>query len=406
MDTITHGIAGALMGKALFEGEDLFALKPMNRARVVTWSLMLGAIFPDIDVLRDLFSHNPLLLITWHRSITHSLLCMPLWALLLAGLTCWIVRWRKWESPSFPALTGIYVVGILSHILLDLATTFGTMIWSPISWVRPAWDILFIVDFTFTGILLLPQFLAWIHLDGERAKRRALFIWLIFMPTPFIVAAIARTVGAPLADNSVLIAVLVLTLLILLPAYRGWGPRFGYFKWNRAGFAVACIYIGLAVFAHHIAFGRIQSFAALENIDVESIAALPLPPSLWHWDGLILTPRGVYEMRMDLSQKSSFTAEGAAATSVSAEPPIQYHFYPDAPGNSYIEAARRLPAVRDVLWFDRFPVTRFHKEGNDAVVEILDLRFPQMNPGRPSSFTYRVRFDSSGQVLSQGWVRR
>ncbi|HUI75856.1 MAG TPA: metal-dependent hydrolase [Candidatus Acidoferrum sp.] len=406
MDTITHGIAGALIGKALFKGEDMFALKPMNRARVVTGCLMLGAIFPDIDVLRDLFSHNQLLLITWHRSITHSLVCMPVWALLLAALTRWIVRWRKWESPSFLVLAGFYAVGILSHILLDLATTFGTMIWSPISWARPAWDVLFIVDFTFTGILLLPQFLAWIHLDAARAKRRALFIWLIFMPAPFIVAAIARTVGAAIADSSVLIAVLVLTLLILLPAYRGWGPRFGYFDWNRAGLAAACIYVGLAVFAHHAAFGRIQSFSALENINVNSIAALPLPPSLWHWDGLILTPRGVYEMRMDLSEKSSLSTRAEAAANPAAEAPIEYHFYPDAPDNSYIEAARRLPQVRDVLWFDRFPVTRFHKEGNEAVVEILDYRFAQLRPGRSPSFTYRVRFDSSGQVLSQGWVRR
>ncbi|HUL16213.1 MAG TPA: metal-dependent hydrolase [Terriglobales bacterium] len=406
MDTITHGIAGALIGKALFKGEDMFALKPMNRARIVTWSFMLGAIFPDSDVLRDFFSHNPLLLITWHRSITHSLICMPVWALILAALTRWIVRWRKWESPSFLALVGIYVIGILSHILLDLATTFGTMIWSPLSWARPAWDILFIVDFTFTGILLLPQFLAWLNLDAERAKRRALFTWLIFMPAPFVVAAIARTVGAPISDSSVVIAVLVLTLLILLPAYRGWGSRFGYFKWNRAGFAAACIYVGLAVFAHHEAFARIRSFAALENIQTESMAALPLPPSLWHWDGLILTQHGVYEMRMDLSEKSSLTARAAAASNPAAEPPIEYHFYPDAPDNFYIEAARQLPEVRDVLWFDRFPVTRFHMEGDDAVVEILDLRFPQMNPNRPSSFTYRVRFDSARRVISQGWVRR
>jgi len=45
---------------------------------------------------------------------------------------------------------------------------------------------------------------------------------------------------------------------------------------------------------------------------------------------------------------------------------------------------------------DRFPVTRFHKEGADSVVEILELRFPQVRPDRPAAFTYRVRFDASG----------
>ena len=45
MDTITHGIAGALIGKAVFGGENMFASQPMNPGRIVTWSLMLGAIF-------------------------------------------------------------------------------------------------------------------------------------------------------------------------------------------------------------------------------------------------------------------------------------------------------------------------------------------------------------------------
>ena len=82
MDTITHGIAGALIGKALCNGSDMFPVKPMNRARIITWSLMLGAIFPDSDVFRDIFSHNDLLVITWHRSITHSLLLLPIFSFL------------------------------------------------------------------------------------------------------------------------------------------------------------------------------------------------------------------------------------------------------------------------------------------------------------------------------------
>src|SRR6266851_6477675 len=155
MDTITHGIAGALIGKAVFRGEELFAGHAMNRGRLATWSLMIGAIFPDSDVLRDIFSHDRLLIVTWHRSITHSLVLLPLWALLLAGITRALANWRKWEAPSFAALSAIYGVGILSHILLDLVTTFGTMIWSPLNWSRPAWDLVFIVDFTLTAILLV-----------------------------------------------------------------------------------------------------------------------------------------------------------------------------------------------------------------------------------------------------------
>src|SRR5229473_237774 len=117
MDTITHGIAGALIGKAIFRGEDMFASHPMNRGRILTWSLMLGAVFPDSDVFRDIFSSDRLLIITWHRSITHSLLMLPLWALLLAAITHAFANSRKWQAPSFAALTAIYGLGILSGVI-------------------------------------------------------------------------------------------------------------------------------------------------------------------------------------------------------------------------------------------------------------------------------------------------
>ena len=95
----------------------------------------------------------------------------------------------------------------------------------------------------------------------------------------------------------------------------------------------------------------------------------------------------------------------AAGGNSEVDSSLTYRFYPDAAPNPYIEAAKRLPEVQTVLWFARFPVTRFHKEGDFAVVEISDLRFPQMRPDRPSSFTYRVRFAPDGTVLSQGWVK-
>jgi len=85
---------------------------------------------------------------------------------------------------------------------------------------------------------------------------------------------------------------------------------------------------------------------------------------------------------------------------------LEHRYFPDAPPNSYIEAARRLPEVQKVLWFSRFPVTRFHKEGEEAVVEVSDLRFARMVSSRPSAFTYLIRFDGSGNVVSQGWATR
>jgi membrane-bound metal-dependent hydrolase YbcI (DUF457 family) len=392
MDTITHGIAGALIGKAVFRGEDMFALKPVNRGRIITWALMLGAIFPDSDMLREWFSSNSLLILTWHRGVTHSLVCLPIFSLLLAALTRWIARWRKWDAPSFAALAGIYAVGILSHILLDLITTFGTMIWSPLKWSRPAWDLVFIIDFTFTALLLCPQILAWVYRKAEGLKNRAIITWSVLSLFSLGVAAFLKNVGAPISAQTAVVIIMLLAAFFLLPATRGKGLRVGYAGWNRAGLAASVIYILAAVYAHRAAVKRVQDFASLFHLQVESLGALPLPPSVWHWDGLVNTPHGVYEVRLDLSEASPLAS-------------IEHRYYPDAIPNEYIDAARRLPEVQTVLWFARFPVTRFHREGADAIVEISDARFPQVRKDRPASFTYRIRMDESAKVLSQGWVK-
>src|SRR5260370_3422785 len=280
MDTITHGIAGALIGKAVFRGEDMFAAQPMTRGRLITWSLMLGAIFPDSDVIRDFFSSDKLLIVTWHRSLTHSLVMLPLWVLLLAGITRVFARWRKWEAPSFAALSAIYAVGMLSHILLDLVTSFGTMIWSPLQWSRPAWDLIFIVDFTLTAIFLVPQLLAWVYAHPEKVKRRAVGMWLVFMPAPFLIARLGAIVGAPISDRRVLSAVVVLAALFLLPTRLGWWLQLHHDTWNRARFAVALLYVRCAFYALHFALARIKKFAEMYPMQVETIAALSLPPSI------------------------------------------------------------------------------------------------------------------------------
>jgi membrane-bound metal-dependent hydrolase YbcI (DUF457 family) len=392
MDTITHGIAGALIGKAIFRGEDLFTSKPMNRARIITWSLMLGAIFPDSDILRDWFSHNQMLILTWHRSFTHSLVCMPIFALLLAAITRWFARWRKWDAPSFATLTGLYAISILSHIFLDVVTSFGTMIWSPLKWSRPAWDLIFIIDFTFTALILCPQILAWVYRQAEGLKNRAILTWAVLALASLGVAALAKNVGAPISAQSAVTIISLLAAFFLLPAFRFKGVSVRYAAWNRAGLAAAIIYLASASYAHRAALERVEKFASLFQLQVESLGALPLPPSLWHWDGLVNTPHGVYEVRLDLSEPAPLAS-------------VEHRYYPDAILNQYLEAAKRLPEVQTVLWFSRFPITRFHKEGSVAIVEIFDARFSSMRRDRTASFTYRVKMDEAGHVISKGWVR-
>src|SRR5580698_1355650 len=132
MDTVTHGIVGALIGKALF-AEDPSQIaptwleRPRTAGRVAIISCTLGAIFPDIDVFAGPLAHNALAIISWHRSITHSLIMLPVWTVILAAITFWLAGLIEWPSPTFGTLTAIYAIGLASHIFLDLITSFGTM---------------------------------------------------------------------------------------------------------------------------------------------------------------------------------------------------------------------------------------------------------------------------------------
>src|ERR1700723_4540013 len=78
MDTITHGIAGALIGKGFFS---------RKAARVVVFSATVGAMFPDLDVVAEIFSRDPLAIVKYHRAITHSFIALPFFAAILAWLT-------------------------------------------------------------------------------------------------------------------------------------------------------------------------------------------------------------------------------------------------------------------------------------------------------------------------------
>ncbi len=397
MDTITHGIAGALIGKAFFDGDDLFTRRAMSSARIVTMAATLGAIFPDSDSFRGMLWRNELLILTWHRGPTHSLVMLPVFAVLLAWLTRWLARRFGYEAPGFFLLVLIHGVALASHILLDLITSFGTMVWSPVRWTRPAWDLIFIIDFTFTAILLLPQVAAALYSRREALPRRALRAWLVFLLLTVIAWWLTAAVDFPFSPLYIAGAGAVLAALFFLPAYRGYGFAVERRTWCRGGVLCLTIYLVLAAFAHRAALGRVRQFASEQNLEVQSLGAMPLPPSLWRWDGLVLTPRGVFEMRMDLSQPQH-------SSNPSDPDPVVHHIYPNAPENAYTAAARELPEVKTVLWFARFPVVRFWKEGEQAIVEIVDLRFARAGR-RPSAFTYRVRFGSDGRVLSKGWLR-
>jgi membrane-bound metal-dependent hydrolase YbcI (DUF457 family) len=410
VDTITHGIVGALAGKALFAGRDvpsnsceggLTRAESSPTARAALTACTLGAIFPDIDVFGGLVARNPLAIMEWHRNITHSAVMLPIWALLLAGISLLLARWVPWKRPSFLELAGIYAFALATHVFLDGATNFGTMVWSPINYSRLAWDWLFIVDFSFTGIALAPQLAAWCYRAPNEFGRRAGVAWSALTAGAFGVYAIASAAGYGFPRWVVGVASALMAAVIFLPAIDGRGFGWRRANWCRVGMAALCLYVALAAAAHRKAVAYVDDYAAAHHLQVEKRAALPLPPTLTHWAGLLSTPEGVWRITFHVPS-------GAPERAV---------LYADAKADRYIEAAKKLRDVQTYLWFARFPVWRVERNMEETVVEITDVRFfreGQNGPGRPRrvaglrtnarAFSFDVVFDGDGRVVSHGFT--
>jgi membrane-bound metal-dependent hydrolase YbcI (DUF457 family) len=402
MDTVTHGIVGALIGKAFFADDPKKSAswreRPKTADRVAIISATLGSIFPDIDVLAGPLAHNSLALITWHRNITHSLVMLPVWAALLALLTRYLAGLIRWPSPSTGTLIGIYAAGLGSHIFLDVLTSFGTMVWSPLNYSRLAWDWLFIIDLALTSLALAPQLGAWAFRKQEGVNGRAFALWGLFSGAAFLIGPLVRSIGVSFSTVASIGAMMVFAAFFILPLRHGAGLRAGRAKWCRIGVALVTGYLAFAGAMHHTAVQRITEFADEQGLEHVSIAAIPLPPSVANWAGLIATSQGTF--RVEFNQ---FGNE-----------PVKITYFGEPPPSRYLAAAQELPGMRKFLWFARFPAARYFERNGQTIVQITDLRFYGNRPGpvRPggsaafdSGFTYQAVFDQNGGVVSEGWLQ-
>lgn len=153
MDTLTHGLAGALLSRAMPAAGDSETDRALRRREA--WTGFFAAMLPDADAVLSPFS--PEFYITQHRGVTHSFVLLPAWALLVAGVAAF---WPKGpgavpRKTVFWRLAAVSALGLLSHILLDWITSWGTMFFAPLSWDRHVLDWVFILDAVLTGLLLL-----------------------------------------------------------------------------------------------------------------------------------------------------------------------------------------------------------------------------------------------------------
>ena len=375
MDTISTGIGGALLARALPAGK---------AGPAAVWAVTLGSVISDADVVADFLSRDPLAVLTVHRGFTHSLvgvaIMAPLAALLLRRFT---------PDKNFRRLLALVTLGLLWHLFTDLATSWGTMVFYPFSRERVVWDLMFIVDFIFSAILLFPHVLAWIYAARPGALARACASWAALVAFSALVIRLASPLYG-VGFDWLLFALLSLGLagLLLAPALRGWGFRQSPAAFCRVGVVALVAYYGLCAGTHAAALAQVNRFAAAQGVEVKALAALPQQLSPFRWSGLVLTPQGVYQSWFNV---------------LAADSP-RFDFFPIA-DNSFIARAEALPLVKTYLWFARFPAVRYRSVGQLRVVEYSDRRF-STPPARNSPFVLRVVFGARGEVLSYGFERR
>lgn len=181
MDSVTHLAVGAITPLAFRKAPRIGAL--------VLFGIVAGEL-PDIDFLAGFGPHA---MFTLHRGMTHSLAVLPVFALILAVLFKLFLSQLRLRDLTVRVENGAAVINkaddwplyqiflaallaMLLHAYLDCMTTFGTQIFWPFNTMRVALPALFIVDFAFTGVLLLVLLYCLIGFKNE-AKRDKQVKW-------------------------------------------------------------------------------------------------------------------------------------------------------------------------------------------------------------------------------------
>ena len=166
MDPLSQAALGASLSQSL------------ARRRTQWTALLVGALSamaPDLDILIR-SQDDPLLFLEFHRQFTHSLIFIPVGALLCALVLYPLVRKQLGLATTY----GFALAGYATHGLLDTCTSYGTQLLWPFSDARIAWSVVSIIDPLFTLPLVVLLWLAVRHRQ-KRYARYALLYALLYL---------------------------------------------------------------------------------------------------------------------------------------------------------------------------------------------------------------------------------
>lgn len=334
MDTVTHALAGyAIANTGLTKDTGRWGLTVS----------VLASVLPDADSLLGPFLGTEFT-IRYHRGLTNSLFLAVPFSLFFAWLSNKISGKKRYWTFFF-----VWFLEILVHNFLDLVTSYGTMILSPLSWERFALDWVFIIDLFLTGMFLF--FLLAMQIWKSKSKALA-----------------------------------------------------------RLSVVLAALYISLCAVNHFWALSLARSYAVEQDLEAEKVASLPQPLSPFHWANYIVTEDTIYKGLVNLIGKHERTVSSDASllSQVWAQHQpvhlLSYEPWHKLDESSWVESSLALKGVKTFFWFARFPVVRYEINPNrQHRVTFFDLRFGGIQGRKP--FLYEVIFDSRGRIVFQGFQR-
>ncbi|MCJ0974463.1 metal-dependent hydrolase [Pseudomonas sp. PS1] len=193
MDSITQALLGATVQASL--------LGRWQGRKALLYGAALGTL-PDLDVVLDF--GDAIANMTHHRGFSHSLFVLSLVAVVLT----WLTR-RLRPDPRYSSnrlLLTVWLV-LITHVLLDSFTSYGTQLFWPLTTPPVAWSSVFIIDPLYSVPLLLAVLIG--AFAGLQGRRQTLAIAALSVSTLYLATTLAgkqmaeRRVETVLADQGI-----------------------------------------------------------------------------------------------------------------------------------------------------------------------------------------------------------
>lgn len=344
---------------------------------MATWWLVVAANVPDVDAF--LYPISTDLSLLCRRGVTHGILALLLWPLLLAGWWWWRRR-REGGTPRFVPAFVVLALAVISHPSLDWLNTYGIRPLMPFSGRWFYGDALFIVDpWVWLG-LATGLFLA--APDSRRSMVRWAFFagllsWVVFAPPRPL---------PPWVPTAWVVVMAAAVLVRWLAGRLGWlrpllSPR------RLGALAAAAFLLYAACMALTSRYGRRLVTADLERrgelagLAPEAVYVGPRLASPRQWDVVVTTPGGYRVGTLDFA--------APAGRQLRLEGPILELPDREDPVVRAALAARDLAGLANWL---RLPHIEVERSADGWQVWILDLRYTR---SRADTFgTVRVDLDA------------